>query len=430
MSKAQWLCPPPFWRRFSHSPLFAGQGLSLEAAQQSGLLIQVSGDANLFLPLREGVFDAVLLATLIEFLPEMIATILVVALAALLIIAGIELDKNFDSDLNHEQNTRICHWFIRIIWWVYGHCLTQQVAAECRKESRFPVAAILTVLVCVAVFIIGSDIISVLRKYRWPQWCCFWRTDCFSLMVQTFATLDRFEYILILLIAFTILAFGFIFGLLLGVVAGCILFAARASFVSVIRQELSGEAYRSRVVRAPEEEQFLNQQTQAIRIYELQGFLFFGTAYNFYTKVKDELEAADSGIEHMILSFKHVSGIDASAEQILQKIFLAADKHNVTISSIEMPSSEQVKVARLLRRSPVLIADNNYAAIYDAIEAIEKICASASLPMAAVRCKRGSRGVWKTLIWPNICWTPCRPMTMTMASLSAAKATRPMRLFS
>ena len=352
----------------------AGQGLSLEAAQQSGLLIQVSGDANLFLPLREGVFDAVLLATLIEFLPEMIATILVVALAALLIIAGIELDKNFDSDLNHELKI---HGYAIGLSGLFGGFMgivsLSRSLLNAEKKSRFPVAAILTVLVCVAVFIIGSDIISVLPQISLAAMVLFLGAQiAFRWMVQTFATLDRFEYILILLIAFTILAFGFIFGLLLGVIAGCILFAARASFVSVIRQELSGEAYRSRVVRAAEEEQFLNQQTQAIRIYELQGFLFFGTAYNFYTKVKDELEAADSGIEHMILSFKHVSGIDASAEQILQKIFLAADKHNVTISSIEMPSSEQVKVARLLRRSPALIADNNYAAIYDAMEAIEE----------------------------------------------------------
>ena len=37
-----------------------------------------------------------------------------------------------------------------------------------------------------------------------------------------------------------------------------------------------------------------------------------------------------------------------------------------------MPANEQVKVARLLRRSPALIGDNNYAAIYDAMEAIEE----------------------------------------------------------
>ena len=350
------------------------EGISLEAAQQAGLLIQVSGDAELFLPLAEGVFDAKLVGTLAAFTPEIIATILVVALAALLIIAGIELDKNFDSDLNHELKI---HGYAIGLSGIFGGFMgtvtLSRSLLNAEKKSRFPVAASLTVLVCVAVFIGGSDIITVLPQISLAAMVLFLGAQiAFRWMVQTFFTLDRFEYVLILLIAFTILAFGFIFGLVLGVVAGCILFAARASFVSVIRQELSGEAYRSRVVRAPEEEQFLAEMRQSIRIYELQGFLFFGTAYNFYTKVKTELETESSEIDHMILSFKHVSGVDASAEQILQKIFLAADKHNVTVSSIEMPANEQVKVARLLRRSPALIGDNNYAAIYDAMEAIEE----------------------------------------------------------
>ena len=191
-------------------------------------------------------------------------------------------------------------------------------------------------------------------------------------MVSTYNTLDRIEYFMILVIAITTLYAGFIFGLGLGVVAGCILFAARASIISIVRSQLSGEAYRSRVVRSTDEEEFLDGAHKTIRIYELQGFLFFGTAHNFYTLIKDQLEDEKEGIRHLILSFRHVSGIDASAEQILQKIFYAADKHNCSISTIELPKSDQLSLARLLRRSPALIADQNYAAIYDAMEAIEE----------------------------------------------------------
>jgi len=175
-----------------------------------------------------------------------------------------------------------------------------------------------------------------------------------------------------LVIAGTTLYAGFIFGLGLGVVACCILFAARASIISIVRSQLSGEAYRSRIVRSTDEEEFLDGAHKTIRIYELQGFLFFGTAHNFYTLIKDQLEDNGDDVRHLILSFRHVSGIDASAEQILQKIFYAADKHNCTVSTIELPKRDQIRVARLLHRSPALIADHNYAAIYDAMEAIEE----------------------------------------------------------
>ncbi|MDB2432361.1 SulP family inorganic anion transporter, partial [Alphaproteobacteria bacterium] len=82
--------------------IFALQGMSIAEAQKLGLLLEVSGDTKLFIPATQSVFDKLTLATLFEFLPETIAVIVVVGLAILLIIAGIELERNFDSDLNHE----------------------------------------------------------------------------------------------------------------------------------------------------------------------------------------------------------------------------------------------------------------------------------------------------------------------------------------
>ena len=160
---------------------------------------------------------------------------------------------------------------------------------------------------CFGVFIIGGEIISLLPQVSLAAMVLFLGAQiAFRWMVSTFNTLDRIEYLMILLIAGTTLYAGFIFGLGLGVVAGCILFAARASIVSVVRSQLSGEAYRSRVVRSTDEEEFLDGAHKTIRIYELQGFLFFGTAHNFYTLIKEQLEDPNDEINHLILSFRHV----------------------------------------------------------------------------------------------------------------------------
>lgn len=353
---------------------FYFQGISIAEAQELGLLLNVAGDAQLFFPLRDGSFDVTLLSTLLQYLPEIIATIIVVGIAILLLIAGIELDQNFDSDLNHELKI---HGYAIGLSGIFGGFMglvsLSRTLLNAKKQSRFPVGALLTAILCGVVFIAGSELISVLPQISLAAMVLFLGVQIsMRWMVDTYATLDRIEWILILVIAFTTLTAGFLFGLGLGVVAGCILFAARASIVSVVRAELSGEAYRSRIVRSREEEEFLDDVHKSIRIYELQGFLFFGTAHNFYTLIKEELEKTDGNLKHIILSFKHVSGIDASAEQILQKIFLAADKHNCTLSTIELPHNEQLALGRLLRRSPALINDQNYAAIYDAMEAIEE----------------------------------------------------------
>ena len=353
---------------------FSIQGISIAEAQELGLLLNVSGDATLFLPFRDGVFDAAVFSSLVQYLPELVATILVVGIAILLLIAGIELDQNFDSDLNHELKV---HGYAIGLSGVFGGFMglvsLSRTLLNAKKKSRFPVGALLTAVLCALVFWIGSDLISVLPQISLAAMVLFLGVQiAMRWMVETYGTLDRIEWLMILVIAFTTLTAGFLFGLGLGIVAGCILFAARASIVSVVRAELSGEAYRSRVVRSRDEEVFLDEVHKSIRIYELQGFLFFGTAHSFYTLIKEELEDPNNDIKHIILSFKHVSGIDASAEQILQKIFLATDKQNCTLSTIELPQNEQLTLARLLRRSPALINDQNYAAIYDAMEAIEE----------------------------------------------------------
>lgn len=354
--------------------VFAMQGISITEAQKLGLLLEVSGETKLFIPATQSVFDTITVATFIEFLPETIAVIVVVGLAILLIIAGIELEKNFDSDLNHELKIHgYAIGLSGLLGGFAGLVSLSRSLLNVKKKSRFPIAAFLTTFLCGGVFLVGSDAIALLPQISLAAMVLFLGTQiAFRWMITTFTTLDRLEYMMILVIAGTTLYAGFIFGLGLGVVAGCILFAARASIISIVRSQLSGEAYRSRVVRSTDEEEFLDGAHKTIRIYELQGFLFFGTAHNFYTLIKEQLEDTNDEVRHLILSFRHVSGIDASAEQILQKIFHAADKHNCTVSTIELPKRDQIRVARLLQRSPALIADQNYAAIYDAMEAIEE----------------------------------------------------------
>ena len=354
--------------------IFALQGMSIAEAQTLGLLLEVSGDTKLFIPATQSVFDTLTLATLFEFLPETIAVIVVVGLAILLIIAGIELERNFDSDLNHELKIHgYAIGLSGLLGGFAGLVSLSRSLLNVEKKSRFPIAAVLTTILCGGVFMVGADAIALLPQISLAAMVLFLGTQiAFRWMITTFNTLDRLEYMMILVIAGTTLYAGFIFGLGLGVVAGCILFAARASIISIVRSQLSGEAYRSRVVRSPDEEAYLDGAHKTICIYELQGFLFFGTAHNFYTLIKEQLEDTDDEVRHLILSFRHVSGIDASAEQILQKIFYAADKHNCSVSTIELPKRDQIRVARLLHRSPALIADQNYAAIYDAMEAIEE----------------------------------------------------------
>ncbi|MDB2393775.1 SulP family inorganic anion transporter, partial [Alphaproteobacteria bacterium] len=215
--------------------IFALQGMSIAEAQKLGLLLEVSGDTKLFIPATQSVFDKLTLATLFEFLPETIAVIVVVGLAILLIIAGIELERNFDSDLNHELKI---HGYAIGLSGIFGGfsglVSLSRSLLNVEKKSRFPIAAVLTTILCGGVFMVGADAIALLPQISLAAMVLFLGTQiAFRWMITTFNTLDRLEYMMILVIAGTTLYAGFIFGLGLGVVAGCILFAARASIISI-----------------------------------------------------------------------------------------------------------------------------------------------------------------------------------------------------
>ena len=73
--------------------IFAYNGLSVSDAQALDLLLEVSGETKLFIPATQAVWDGITLSTFIAYLPETMAVIVVVGLAVLLIIAGVELEK-------------------------------------------------------------------------------------------------------------------------------------------------------------------------------------------------------------------------------------------------------------------------------------------------------------------------------------------------
>lgn len=122
------------------------------------------------------------------------------------------------------------------------------------------------------------------------------------------------EYALVLLILLTIAVLGFLAGVALGVVAAIVLFAVSYSRTDVVKHELSGRTYRSRVERSVSEQAVLEQAGEAIYILELQGFVFFGTALGLLTRIRERSAApALPDLRFVILDFRRVSGLDSSA---------------------------------------------------------------------------------------------------------------------
>ena len=94
------------------------------------------------------------------------------------------------------------------------------------------------------------------------------------------------EYLSLLAIALIIIKWGFIAGVLIGIVIGCSTFALSASRVNAIKFSFDGSEYRSSLDRSADELSILALHGHEIQGMALQSYLFFGSANHLYQHVK------------------------------------------------------------------------------------------------------------------------------------------------
>ena len=105
-------------------------------------------------------------------------------------------------------------------------------------------------------------------------------------IVQSARQLTPLEYVSLLAVALIIVQWGFIAGVLIGVVIGCATFAVSASRVNAIKFSFDGSEYRSPLDRSAEELAILAQHGRELQGMSLQSYLFFGSANRLYQHVK------------------------------------------------------------------------------------------------------------------------------------------------
>ncbi|HRO23393.1 MAG TPA: cyclic nucleotide-binding protein, partial [Promineifilum sp.] len=86
------------------------------------------------------------------------------------------------------------------------------------------------------------------------------------------------DYLVILLILIIIAAVGFLEGVLVGIIVTVVMFVVNYSRTSVVKHELNGTTFRSRVTRNLDDRAVLDALGDQAYILQLQGFVFFGTA--------------------------------------------------------------------------------------------------------------------------------------------------------
>ena len=300
-------------------------------AAHAGWLVAIPSHLAIWTPWTGHDLHAVDWGVLGTTAPEL-ATIVVVAIVSILFNAtGLELETNADVDLDRELRAEgIANLvaplgggflgylsFNRTMLHVRlgGSARVGGVAIAC--ASALVLAGGWRVIAAVPTFVLAGLLLGlgVQMFYRW--------------LVVARRQLATPEYVAMVLILGLIVIWGFLTGLIAGVVVGALLFAYNYSRIDVVKRFTTGKQQRSGLTRPLEELAILGDDGAGIRIFELQGFIFFGMADRLFRTARAEIERAQT--RFCIFDFRLVVGVDAAGISSFVKIQRAAEHAGVRV---------------------------------------------------------------------------------------------------
>ncbi len=167
-----------------------------------------------------------------------------------------------------------------------------------------------------------------------------------------------------------IVQWGFIAGVLIGVVIGCATFAVSASRVNAIKFGFDGSEYRSRLDRSGEELAILAQHGRQLQGMALQSYLFFGSANRLYQHVKALLQQRPD-CRFLLFDFRLVTGLNSSATHSFSQIKQAAGESGARLVLVNLTPELQRAFHAIRFLSPdVIVAPDLDRALESCEEAI------------------------------------------------------------
>lgn len=146
------------------------------------------------------------------------------------------------------------------------------------------------------------------------------------------------DNLIMLMVVFVIVFFDLINGIVFGILISIVLFIFDYSETKIIRTVVTGDAIYSSTQRSPKVLQALQNYRSSILYLKLQGFLFFGTTYLLYEKIRIFSSKPDKPIRFMLLDFSLVTGVDSTVRLYLEKLYELTKKNHFVIIITDIPA--------------------------------------------------------------------------------------------
>ena len=323
-------------------------GVSLAEAQAAGWTFQPPPHVSIMLPWSAKEIARYPWHELPDLMGNLIAVVFVTAISTLFNTTGIEVATLREANLERELNVTGVANMLSGAFGGYTGCIsgTRTVlnfnSGGTGRLSGLTAAAISALMLAFAPALLGhmpKFVLGGLLLYLGADQLHRW-------IVESRRRLSLLEYLSLLAIIVIIVQWGFIAGILIGIVIGCATFALSASRIDSIKFSFDGSEYRSSLDRSRDDQAVLSAHGGKILGMNLQSYLFFGSANRLFQHVKALLDRHPE-CRFLLFDFKLVTGIDSSAAYSFAQIKRGAGERGVTLVLVHVPSA----TAKALRSS-------------------------------------------------------------------------------
>ena len=288
-------------------------GVSPSELSARGWLLGPFPAGNLWQPISSAELAAVDWPAIWSQLPNLVGAVVISAIALLLNATGLELAMNRDVDLNREMRAAgVANLFSGMGAGLVGYAQLSMSALAERLGAGNRLTGLIAGAFCgltlwlggsalgfVPTVVLGSLLVYLGLSFLW-QW-----------VIEAYSRLPRVDYLIVLVILVIIATVGFLQGVIVGIAATVTLFVVSYSRMSIVKHELSGSTFKSRVTRNAEDRAMLESIGDQAYFLQLQGFIFFGTANGLLERVRDRVR--ETATRYVVIDFRQVIGLDSTA---------------------------------------------------------------------------------------------------------------------
>ncbi len=177
--------------------------------------------------------------------------------------------------------------------------------------ARMPVAAIAGVIIYIALTLVDRWTQGLVRRLGADS------TDRREILINLAVVLS---------VTLSMLVLSLMTAFAVGIAAAIFLLLFKLSG-SPVRRQLDGTVRASLKIRSPEDRATLHPLGKQIRIFELEGAIFFGTA----DSLQMDVEKLPADVRYVILDFRRVTEVDASGALALETICHTAARRNMRV---------------------------------------------------------------------------------------------------